>query len=295
MKNNNYIKQTIVLICVLFFGFSSFQTSAKTKPIKARLVVQYVKDNTVNTLTISGKYKEGKIYMPAKGFELKVFSIVENDSLVFLGDVTLNNSGKATFNVDKAFEISQENYQFKIEYAGSDKFKKVSNTIDIKIANLTAKLINDEENYSIEATLTNSLGEPLPETAINVQLKRLFSPIAVGSGIYFTDENGIIVAPIEGVMPGINGKLDYEVLLKDSDDYGTIKTVVNTTIGKPIVDISTFDERTMWSPPTKAPLVNLVVLNILIFGIWSILFILIFNLFRISKNKNSQKTKTLKL
>jgi len=287
MKNNNYIKQTIVLICVLFFGFSSFQTLAKTKPIKARLIVQYVKDNTVNTLTISGKYKEEKIYMPAKGFELKVFSIVENDSLVFLGNVTLNNSGKATFNVDKAFEISQENYQFKIEYAGSDKFKKVSKTIEIKIANLSAKLINDEENYSIEATLTNSLGEPLPETALNVQLKRLFSPIAVGSGFYFTDENGIIVAPIESIMPGIDGKLDYEVLLKDSDDYGTIKTVVNTTIGKPIVDESTFDERTMWSPPLKAPLVVLVVPNILIFGIWSILFILIFNLFRISKNKNS--------
>lgn len=288
MKNNNYIKQTIVLICVLFFGFSSFKTLAKTKPIKVRLIVQYVKDNTVNTLTISGKYKEGKTYFPAKGFELKVFSIVENDSLVFLGNVTLNNSGKTTFNVDKAFEVSQENYQFKIDYAGSDKFKKVSKTIEIKIANLTAKLINDdEENYSIEATLTNSLGEPLAETALNVRLKRLFSPLAVGSGMFFTDENGTIVAPIKSIMPGIDGKLDYEVLLKDSDDYGTIKTVVNTTIGKPIVDLSTFDERTMWSPPSKAPLVALVVPNVLIFGIWSILFILIFNLFRISKNKNS--------
>lgn len=288
MKNNNYIKQASIVICVLFFGFSSFKTLAETEPIKARLTLQYVKDNAVNTLAISAKYKEGKMFLPAKGFELKVYSIVENDSLVFLGNATLNNAGKTTFNIDKAFEAIQDSYQFQVDYEGSAEFLATSNSTEVKVANLTAKLITDsDKNYSIEATLTDAAGNPIAETELNVQLKRLFSPLALGSGIFFTDENGTIIAPIENIMPGIEGKLDYEVLLKESDEYGTIKTAVNTTIGKPIVDLSTFDERTMWSSPSKAPLVILIVPNVLIFGIWSILFILIFNLFRISKNKNS--------
>jgi len=88
-------------------------------------------------------------------------------------------------------------------------------------------------------------------------------------------------------MPGTDGKLNYEVILDDNDDYGTIKTIVKTNIGSVVKDLSTFDQRTMWSPPTKAPLFDLIVPNLIILFVWGFLFILMFNLYRISKYKNA--------
>ncbi|MFK5958819.1 MAG: hypothetical protein QM495_08110 [Lutibacter sp.] len=288
MKNDNYIKQTIFTICILFFGFSSVTINAKSKKLKARISIQYIKESGQNNLAIAAKYKEGKLFKMGRGFKLKVYSVMDNDSLVFLEDVVLNPQGKFNLNINKAFEKVQKSYTFKVIFAGSEKFKKAKKTITIKIANLTSKLIiSKDKKYSIEATLTDVEGNPIPETEVNVQLDRLFSPLPVGNGIYFTNENGTIVAPIKEIMPGINGKLNYEVLLKDNDDYGTIKSVVKTAIGKEIKDLSTFDQRTMWSPPTMAPWADLIVPNLLILGIWGTLVILVINLFRISKHKNS--------
>ena len=284
---NNIIKNSILLICVAFMTFSFTNVNAKTIKQKARLKVHYYKEGNQNILNISAQYKEDKIFKMAKDLDFEVYSIVENDSLVFLGNAVLNNAGKFAFNVDKAFEKAQDMYAFKVIHKESDAYKKTDQTIEIKIANLVSKLNKSEDGYNIEATLTNAAKEPIVGQELKVQLQRLFSPLPIGEGIHFTDENGTIIVPIKEIMPGIEGKLNYEVVLKDSDAFGTIKSIISTNIGKPIKDLSTFDERTMWSPPTKAPWAILFIPNILIFGIWGTLLILVINLFRISKHKNS--------
>jgi hypothetical protein len=289
MKTNK-IKFRILFLAVslIFFGLSSVNVNAKSKKLKTRLSVQFTKENGRSFLTIAAKYKEGREYKKAKGINLKIYSQMENDSLIFLGDVTLNKIGKATFDVSNTFEKIQESYTFKVIFKGSDKLKKAKKTVTVKIANLTSKLVTSKDKkYSIEATLTDAKGNPIEGQELKFQLQRLFSPLSISEKIHFTDENGTIVVPIKEIMPGINGKLNYEVVLKDSDDYGTIKSIVSTNIGKPIKDLSTFDQRTMWSPPTKAPWADLIVPNLLILGIWGTLVILVINLFKISKNKNS--------
>jgi len=286
MKNNNKLSTVILLICVVFTTFTFTVVSGQTKKQKARLSVQYFKEENQNILNISAKYKEGKKYKMAKGLDLKVYSVIENDSLVFLRDIILNNSGKYALNVNNAFEKEQDVYTFKVFHSPSKEFKKATKTVEISIANLTSVIRKNKEGYSIHATLTNASNEPIEGQELKVQLQRLFSPLAIGDGVHFTDENGLIDIPVGEIMPGIDGKLNYEVLLEDSDDYGTIKSVVSTNIGKPIKDLSTFDERTMWSPPIKAPWAILIIPNLLIFGIWSTIFILIFNLYRISNHKN---------
>ena len=96
----------------------------------------------------------------------------------------------------------------------------------------------------------------------------------MGEEFNVTDESGTVVAPIAEGIPGLNGELTIEVVLFESDDYGTVKAIINAPIGKQIVDESTFDERTMWSPKNKTPLFLLIFPNILIFGIWGILNLL---------------------
>ncbi|MGB5204645.1 MAG: hypothetical protein WBN63_10690, partial [Eudoraea sp.] len=111
-----------------------------------------------------------------------------------------------------------------------------------------------------------------------------FSPLKIGEEFNFRDENGTIFVPIEDGIPGLDGNLNIEVVLQDSDDYGTVKAIINAPIGKPIVEESTFDQRTLWSPRSKTPIFILFFTGGLIFGTWGIIIYLITNLFKISKN-----------
>ena len=89
---------------------------------------------------------------------------------------------------------------------------------------------------------------------------------------------------MEDDIPGVDGVLTLEVVLNDSDDYGTVKALITAPIGIPIVEESTYDQRTLWSPRDKTPISILVFANLLIFGIWGMLFYLMYNLFKISKS-----------
>jgi len=287
MKNNIINGRLIIVIaCAVFMSFFSTSVNAQKKQ-KARISVNFTKVGNVNTLNVSGKYKDHRKYKPAKGLELNIYQVFENDSLNLLGKVTLNKGGKGIFNIDKSFDKKLDSYNFKVSHKDSKKFKKVTKRLSVKVANLKAELKGDKKNPIILATLTDADNNPLEGVELKIDLERLFSPLSIGKGPYFTDKDGTINVPITVKMPGIDGKLNYEVVLEDSDDYGTIKSVVNTDIGSVIKDLSTFDQRTMWSPPQKAPWVDLIIPNLLIFGIWLTLFYLIFNLYRISKHKNA--------
>lgn len=280
---------SFAIVLLLLFGFSYSSVNAQTKKLKPRLAVQYYSDQSNKILKISGKYKEDKKFKMARGLNLKVYTITETDSLISLGQGVLNQSGKLDFNVETVFKIPVEKYRFKVIFDGNDTFKKATKSIAVKPAKLLSKLVENEDGYSIEATLTDMDNNPIAEQELKVQLKRLFAPLPVNDDIYFTDENGMVVVPITSKMPGINGELDYEVVLQESDEYGTLKSVLSAKIGSEIKDLSTFDQRTMWSPPRKAPWVILIVPNLLIFGIWLTIIILIVNLIRISKNSHYEE------
>jgi len=287
MKNNIFRnKGILVVIFALLTLFSSLTVNAQKKQ-KARVKAQYTKIGSTNLLMVSGKYKEHRKYKPATGLDLKVYQVLDNDSLNLVGDVVLNKEGKGQVNIDIVFKNTLDNYNFKVIHKDSKLFKKASKNVSIKVANLKAAITYVDKKPFITATLTDAKNEPIKETEIKVDLQRLFAPLDIGKGSYFTDELGAINVPILNKMPGIDGKLNYEVVLADSDDYGTIKTIVKTNIGSVVKDLSTFDQRTMWSPPTKAPLYILIIPNLLIFGIWGCLVTLVFNLYRISKYKNA--------
>jgi len=124
----------------------------------------------------------------------------------------------------------------------------------------------------------------LSDQILNVQVQRLFRPLRIGPEFNSTDESGTIIVPIEEGIPGVDGMLTFEVVLKDNDDYGTVKAQVTAALGTPVVDESTFDERTMWSPRNKTPLFLLIVPNLITLGIWGIIIYLILNLVKIKKS-----------
>lgn len=277
--------RTTIILLALFVCSAAFAQSTKQK---ARVSALYTKVmNEDSFISLSAKYKTKSGIEPATDVVFNVYRSVSSDSLVYIGKAKTSADGKAKFGIDLGEIKGAEpgtvfSYIVKIE--NNDRFEDNETTVRFSEANLTAVLQTSDGVSQIKATLTDASSNPLPGQPINVGLKRMYGLLQMGEESYQTDESGSVLVPVIDSMPGIDGKLAYEVALNESDTYGTVKAIVRSATGIPIRDQSTFDQRTMWSPPLKAPLYLLTFPNLIILGVWIPLIILIFNLYRISKS-----------
>ncbi|MDO9038685.1 MAG: hypothetical protein Q7U59_10110 [Lutibacter sp.] len=219
--------------------------------------------------------------------ELIIYNLVE-DEQVEIGKTLTNMQGKGKFKLKDLSSLkpdSSNTYNIEISFNGNDAFKAASKSISFKDAAIDAKLVTiDSVNY-ISATLTDkSTDSLLVGQSLKVQIQRLFKNLPIGEEFNETDEDGTILVTIPDGIPGVDGILTIEVILSESEEFGTVKAIVSAPIGKVIVDESTFDQRTMWSPRSKTPLFLLIFPNLLIFGIWGLIIYLALNLIKINKS-----------
>lgn len=284
----NFICIAILSVLLVSPAFQSiYAQDKKVKKSKVRLKASYLKimDGEV-LLDFSASSKINRKNVKVKNIELTVYNTTDNAKII-LGKVKTNANGKATFSVKGGIKSlvadSTGTYTIGASFKGNDHFKKAKKSIRFKDATILAKLVTKDSLYYISATF--KVGDSvISGQDLTVQLDRLFRPLTIGDEFYHTDKNGTILVPIEVGLPGVDGILNLEVVLIDHDDYGNIKAIVNAPIGKAIVDESTFNDRTMWSPRNKTPIFLLIFPNLLIVGIWSLIIYLFINLFKISKN-----------
>jgi len=219
--------------------------------------------------------------------ELIIYNLVD-DEQIEIGKTITNMQGKSKFKLKDLNSLtpdSSNTYNLEISFDGNDAFKGASKSISFKDAAIDAKLVTiDSVNYISATLIDKSTDSLLVGQSLKVQIQRLFKNLPIGEEFNETDENGTILVPIPEGIPGVDGMLAIEVILSESEEFGTVKAIVNAQIGKPVVDESTFDERTMWSPRNKTPLFLLIFPNILTFGIWGIIIYLILNLIKINKS-----------
>jgi len=286
MKNILNIRSFFLIFLSVFLFTSSF--AQKVKKEKVRLKAKYIKIiNNEAYFEIKASTKVNKKNINVSNIDLTIFNEL-NGEKIKIGNSTTNINGESKFILKNTSSIkldSTSTYNIVISFKGNDTFKKASKSISFKNANIEAKLITkDSLNYITATLIDESTNTPISGISLRVQLQRLFRPLRIGKEFNNTDEEGTILVPIEEKLPGVNGNLTFEIVLDDSDEFGTVIAIVNAPIGTPIVDESTFDERTMWSPRNKTPLFLLIFPNILTFGIWGIILYLFTNLFKISKS-----------
>lgn len=285
MRNQYITRHIFLMVLSVFLCTSSF--AQKAKKDKVRLKANYVKImNAKIYFDLQASAKVDGENVDVSKVELVIFNVVDEEQLE-LGKVTTNMGGKARFTLKDLSSIkpdSTNTYNIEISFEGNESFKGASKSLSFKNANIDAKLVTiDSINY-VTATLVNKLTDSIiVGQSLKVLVQRLFKPLVIQE-FNETDENGRILVPIPEGIPGVDGNLIIEVVLNDSDEFGTVKALVNAPIGKLIVDESTFDERTMWSPRSKTPLFLLILPNVLTFAIWGIIIYLITNLFKISKS-----------
>lgn len=287
MKTKINIKNIVLAVfsVLLFTGVSLAQNK---KPAKVRLKAAFVKvmgDEAYIDIKASARVNKKNISV--SNIELIVSNVLEDETTI-LGKTSTNMNGESKFilkNFNSIKTDTTNTYNLVLNFKGNDEFKKAKKSISFKDGAINAKLITKDSINYISATLQDKVtGNPIVEESLTVQVQRLFRPLGIGEEFNFTDDHGSVLVPVEEGIPGVDGLLKIEVVLSESDDYGTIKAVVDAPIGKLIVDESTFDQRTMWSPRDKTPIFLLIFPNILIFGIWGLIIYLVINLNKLSKS-----------
>lgn len=286
MKSFKYSKILIALFGMFLLSSATHEVQAQKKN-KARLTVKYKKHMNGDALfEIKAAARVNRKNVAVSGIELTVSNVTDDGSNK-IGTTATNHMGQSVFIIENFSDLQKDDagaYNFKIQFKGNDEFRKVSKSISVMDANLVASVEEiDEVNY-LKAVLTDAItNEPIVGESVTLQVERLFNPLTIGESFYTTDADGAVIAPIDNDIPGIDGNLRLQAVI-DSDDYHNVIASVDAKIGVPIVDKSTFDQRTLWSPRDKTPTLMLILLNLLIFGIWSILIYLTYNLIKIAKS-----------
>lgn len=281
MKNKLFIYALILLSSIMLHTVAVGQD----QPYKARLSVDYYKImGDKSFIKTAVKYKGENGYEPGTMLPLTIYKELEEDSLIFVGKCVTNMKGVAEFDVEfEAIPDSLVKYVYVVKIENNELLKDADKSISFFDVDLTAETIIEDSIHHILAKLVDALGAPIKGVKMETNVHRLFGPLKIGESSYRTDKSGTILVPFEEPLPGIDGNLTFEVML-DSKKYGIVSVVFEAPLGTPIVDQSTFDQRTMWSPPTKTPLFLWIFPNLVILGIWIVIFVLLKNLFKIYKS-----------
>jgi hypothetical protein len=287
MKNQLKFRSVFLVFLSVFFLTSGF--SQEVEKAKVRLKADYVKvmDGEVYfNMNASAKVNDENIKVP--GLNLTIFNEV-GDEKIKLGESKTDANGDAKLVLESLNSIkpdSTNTYNVSISFKGNDSFKRASKSLSFRDAAIEAKLTTEDSINYITATLIDkSTDSVIVGALLRVQVQRLFKPLKIGEEYNITDDDGTVVVTIPEGIPGEDGNLTVEVVLNESDDFGTVKALVQAPVGAvKVVDESTFDERTMWSPRNKTPLFMLIFPNLLILGIWVYIVYLIVNLFKIAKS-----------
>ena len=289
----NLIKYRFIFCVMTMFPFMlgiQYSVAQNNEKSKVRLKANYVKlMNGPSYIDIAGTAKVDDQNINVTNIDLTIYNEI-NDEQVELGNARIRENGKGRFVIESLKVIqadSSNTYNLSISFEGNDQFSRASKSLSFKDANIELKTETIDSTNVVMATLIEAVtSQPIADEPLNVQVKRLFKPLRLGGDFINTDEEGKIKVEVEKGIPGIDGNLTLEVVLNEHDDYGTVKALVNAPWGIPIVENSTFDQRTMWSPPSKTPIFLLIVPNLLILGVWGTIIVLIVNLFKIYKSKN---------
>ncbi len=283
-----YRSAFLLLVCSVFTFFFISGLNAQQKKERVRLNAEYVKvTGKEHYLDIKASARIDKQTVAVSGIDLTVAKVLDDEETE-IGKTRTNAEGVARFVIEDFASLQPDStdvYNLIVIFDGNDTFKKGSRDIAFRDATIVTELIERDSLNFISARITDTaLDSALTETDLNVQVERLFRPWKIGEDYYTTDDEGQIEVKIPEGIPGVDGILNLEVVLKESDDYGTVKTILEAPVGDLIVDESTFDQRTMWSPRGKTPVVLLAITYSFIFIVWGIFLYLVINLFRIVKS-----------
>lgn len=286
MKTRMQFHSIFFLVFSLLFVSGIQGQSKKKERVRINAAYVHVIDHE-HYLNIKASARVNKQTVEVSNAEFIVSQELE-DGEVELGKTTTNTRGLSKFIIEDFDALTPDEegvYNITVSFAGNDDFKRGSKEVSFRKADILAELVTKDSINYVNATLIDvKLDSAIAEVPLTVQVDRLFRPLKIEKDFFMTDDDGNIEVAVPDDIPGVDGILKLEVVLNESDDYGTVKRILKEPIGTLIVDESTFDQRTMWSPRGKTPLFLLTVTLSFGFIVLGIFVYLFFNLVRIYKS-----------
>jgi hypothetical protein len=221
------------------------------------------------------------------GIDLEIYYEIDGEEFS-LGQVQTNPDGRARYSLADKVNIQPDSsglYILGASFGGSDTLRRASRTVEFRDAEIRASLQEIDSVYHIVASLRDVASDSLVADALmGVQVQRMFRPLKISEEFLMTDDAGSISVPIPSDIPGKDGNLTLEVVVEDSDAYGTVKALLEAPVGVPIVADTNYEQRALWAPSSRTPIFILLFTGVLIIGSWGLIFYLIFILFKIAKS-----------
>ena len=286
MKANIQFRSIVFLLLSVFLMSSTYAQETKKERIRLNAGYVHVIDHE-HYLNVKASARVDRQTVEVADAELLVSQELE-DGEIELGTVKTNARGTCKFVIEDVSSLKPDEegvYHLTVSFAGNEQFKRGSKEVSFRMADISAELVTkDSVNYVAARITDKQLDSAIAEVPLTVQVDRLFKPLKIEKDFFMTDDEGAIEVAIPDGIPGVDGKLQLEVVLNENDDYGTVKRILPAQIGTIIEDESTFDQRTMWSPRGKTPIFLLAVTYSFGFVVWGIFVYLFFNLIKIYKS-----------
>lgn len=286
------MKKSIQFRSLVFLLFSLLLVSGVKgqgeKKVRVRLNADYVHViDHEHYLNIKVSARVNRETLEVSDAELLISQELEDEEIE-IGTAKTNSRGISKFVIEDFNALKPDEdgfYHLTVSFSGSDSFKRGSTEVSFRVADISAELVTKDSVNYVTARLTDArLDSAVAKVPLTVQVERLFRPLKIEKDFFMTDDDGEVEVAIPHGIPGVDGKLQLEVVLNENDNYGTVKRILEAQIGKPIQDESTFDQRTMWSPRGKTPTFLLAVTYSFGFVVWGIFVYLFLNLIKIYKS-----------
>ncbi|MDX1315156.1 MAG: hypothetical protein R3356_06615 [Eudoraea sp.] len=282
--NTHIIIGILSMTLLMLWGPEAFAQ----KKERLRLTASYSKiTDGPSYLDLRARARIDKTNVNISDITLNVFYELDGEEFE-LGEVITDYDGKARFTLKGLEEIRPDStglYILGASFSGNDSLRRASRSVEFRDGAINASIKEVDSTSYVVATLKDAKTDSLiADAMIKVQVERMFKPLLISKDLLMTDEEGSIMVPVPGDIPGKDGMLNLEVVIEENDTYGTVKTVIEAPLGTPIVVDNTYNERTLWGTRGNTPLFILFFTGVLIIGSWGLIIYLIMNLFKIAKN-----------
>ncbi|HEU5290430.1 MAG TPA: hypothetical protein VFU05_07310 [Cyclobacteriaceae bacterium] len=288
MKKFHYSILIVMMLC-LTIALVHAQDKTEKSTISLTLTYHQLNDE-LPLIKVSAKTKKERKFEPVEGVEINLFFGDENSS-GFLGRVKTNMHGAASLTLPtrlKAQWDSLSSFKFIGTVTQNDLFEDQSTELEISKAKIELSLDEADSIRTIHAKVLafqDTSWVAQSETEVKLVVRRLLSDLAATEEETFTtDENGEVSAEYTLNLPGdTKGDIIIGAKIDDHEVYGSLVAAKSAKWGIPLVKDNSFSKRTLWATRDKTPLWLLIFPNLIIAGVWGIIFYLVYQLTRIVK------------
>lgn len=232
-------------------------------------------------------------FQPVPMEKVIFYSVSADGTETLLGESETGQNGIAPLNLKAAdLTADAEGYlSFIARFAGNSELAESEGDLLIRPAKLDMTAVESDSvlSFTIQAMADSPEGpQPIPEAAVAVYVKRMFSSLKVGEGT--TDSSGQVSIEFPNDLAGDeNSNLYITARIDETEEFGNLVATSTQAWGSPVSAEIREAPPALWSPqPPMWMFVTFVVLMVAVWGHYVIVIIKMRQIARIGKRSGAQ-------